>query len=561
MKKQLFFYAVMFWSAIAFAQVPQGINYQGIARNAAGTLLPGQVISLRISVLSGAGGTVLYSETHSTTTNQFGLFTVKIGMGSPVTGTFAGINWAAGNQYARIEIDPAGGSSYINLGDSQLLSVPFALFAESGGSPPPASWRVNGNTGLLSTDFFGTTDLTDIIFKNNNTERMRLTTGGRLGIGVVAPLSTLHVAGGKLRVEDTDPQIDLYSGAAHVASLHTSGSNFHVENMQVGNILFNVTGSEKVRITSAGTMGFNNTSPSAIIDINHNGASNVNTGIEYNNMTSAGINDVISVALTNDATTSGEKHGVLNYVYDNGSGRKFGITNYVYQAAASSADCYGIYNYTRPGSTTGTVIQAGIYNTVSAANNYSVSCYGLRNNVEVPSTHTSSIYGVFSGLSNNGTSGIHIGVYSNPGIGGSTQWAYYGLGDSFLSGGTWQASDERLKNHITPVNSALDKIKLLEPKYYEFKQDVSGMPGLPKGGQFGFLASELEKVFPEMVRGVEQPVFEEKDGKVIEKEPYKFKAVNYTFLIPVLTEAIREQQKIIDEQEKRISKLEGALKK
>jgi hypothetical protein len=76
-------------------------------------------------------GTVLYSETQQTTTNSYGLFTLAIGKGTPVTGTFAGINWASGtDKFLKVEIAPAGGVSYQLQGTTQLLSVPYALYAE-----------------------------------------------------------------------------------------------------------------------------------------------------------------------------------------------------------------------------------------------------------------------------------------------------------------------------------------------------------------------------------------------------------------------------------------------
>jgi trimeric autotransporter adhesin len=114
------------------AQAPAVINYQGIARNPAGNAIPFKNIKLRLSIHDGtATGTIVYSETRALTTNAFGLFTV--GIGSPgaesSTGTIAGTNWGSGNKFLQVEIDPAGGASFTNMGTSQLLSVPYALFA------------------------------------------------------------------------------------------------------------------------------------------------------------------------------------------------------------------------------------------------------------------------------------------------------------------------------------------------------------------------------------------------------------------------------------------------
>ena len=121
----------------AKAQSPQKFNYQGIARNSTGAPIAGQAIGLRISILDGsATGTVEYSEAHNVTTNTYGLYNVSIGGGTVVSGTMAAIDWSTGNKYVKVEIDPAGGTSYTDLGAAQLLSVPYALYAQTGGGTP-----------------------------------------------------------------------------------------------------------------------------------------------------------------------------------------------------------------------------------------------------------------------------------------------------------------------------------------------------------------------------------------------------------------------------------------
>lgn len=113
------------------AQAPQGINYQGVARNVQGVELTNQLIGIELSVLNGsANGTVVYTEQHSVTTDAGGLFTLTIGLGTPTIGTFTSINWAVGGgKWLKVSMDANGGSNFQLLGTSQLLSVPFALYA------------------------------------------------------------------------------------------------------------------------------------------------------------------------------------------------------------------------------------------------------------------------------------------------------------------------------------------------------------------------------------------------------------------------------------------------
>jgi hypothetical protein len=117
------------------AQSPQKMSYQAVVRNTSGVLMDNQAVGMKISILQGsATGTAVYVETQTTTTNSNGLVTLEIGGGTIVTGTFAGIDWSAGMYFIKTETDPTGGTSYSITGTSQLLSVPYALYAKTASS-------------------------------------------------------------------------------------------------------------------------------------------------------------------------------------------------------------------------------------------------------------------------------------------------------------------------------------------------------------------------------------------------------------------------------------------
>lgn len=136
-KSLLTLFIALLTCQLAFGQSGfSGINYQGVARNTNGTVLSNQAIKVKISILGGANnGPVQYMEEHSLNTNALGLFTLQIGKGTPGSGTFAAIPWQNVNQYAKVEI-ALGGGSYTALGSTQLMSVPFALYAASGNPGP-----------------------------------------------------------------------------------------------------------------------------------------------------------------------------------------------------------------------------------------------------------------------------------------------------------------------------------------------------------------------------------------------------------------------------------------
>ena len=134
MKKRILF-LILLQSVLTMAQAPQKMAYQSVVRNAANQIVANQNIGVKISIVEGAlTGTTVYSETHTTTTNANGLFTLVAGGGTPITGTFSEINWGNGSHYIKSEIDVTGGTNYTLSGTMELLSVPYALYANSAGS-------------------------------------------------------------------------------------------------------------------------------------------------------------------------------------------------------------------------------------------------------------------------------------------------------------------------------------------------------------------------------------------------------------------------------------------
>jgi uncharacterized protein (TIGR02145 family) len=126
---------VIAFSINALSQVPEKMSYQCIVRNASGVLVTNQSVGIRISILQGtATGTVVYQETYSPnpTTNANGLVSLEIGGGLSITETFSAIDWASGPYFLKTETDPTGGTNYTIVGTSQLLSVPYALYAGNG---------------------------------------------------------------------------------------------------------------------------------------------------------------------------------------------------------------------------------------------------------------------------------------------------------------------------------------------------------------------------------------------------------------------------------------------
>ena len=125
---------LLFLSLCIYGQSPEKMSYQAVIRDASNTLVTNQSIGMQISILQTTiTGTTVYAETHTVTTNLNGLVSLEIGTGS-TSDTFSTIDWSAGPYFIKTETDPTGGSSYTITGTSQLMSVPFAMYAKSSGN-------------------------------------------------------------------------------------------------------------------------------------------------------------------------------------------------------------------------------------------------------------------------------------------------------------------------------------------------------------------------------------------------------------------------------------------
>ena len=139
---------------IGFAQsVPQGINYQAVARDANGDVMMNQVLTIQFSIISDIiNSTISWQETHQDTTNDYGLFTAIIGKGATTNGgssaTFDLIDWASSTHFLKVEMNG------VDMGTTQLMSVPYSLYTETADNIDPTdelqSLSISGDTLFIS---------------------------------------------------------------------------------------------------------------------------------------------------------------------------------------------------------------------------------------------------------------------------------------------------------------------------------------------------------------------------------------------------------------------------
>ncbi len=134
-KNILILVCILAMSASMKAQSPQALSFQALVRDASNQIVTNSSVGVQISVLQGAAnGSSVYTETHSLTTNSNGILTTQIGTGNVVSGDFSTIDWSAGPYFVQTEIDPTGGTTYTITNTTQMLSVPYALYASNANS-------------------------------------------------------------------------------------------------------------------------------------------------------------------------------------------------------------------------------------------------------------------------------------------------------------------------------------------------------------------------------------------------------------------------------------------
>ena len=164
---------ILFYSFQVNAQAPDGINYQAVIRNLSGSLIANSTIALRIQVKeTSASGTIVFQERHSVTTSAQGLVNLVIGQGTLLGGNFSTINWTAGPYFVSLGVNFSNGTTYLDYGSQQLMSVPYALYAKNAGNQLN-QWRYGNvlpanNLGVLG-DFYLDMIIGNVYYKSSAT--------------------------------------------------------------------------------------------------------------------------------------------------------------------------------------------------------------------------------------------------------------------------------------------------------------------------------------------------------------------------------------------------------
>lgn len=155
MKRIILYIVFAITCILPISILAQGINFQGVARSANGTIIASSSISLRLSIISkNIDAIPEYVETRRAATNAQGIFSVVVGdsIRASAIGSFKNIKWDDGIKFLKVEMDPAAASNYINMGTTQLQYVPYSFYSLGvDGSNVKGIVAVNaGGTGVTS---------------------------------------------------------------------------------------------------------------------------------------------------------------------------------------------------------------------------------------------------------------------------------------------------------------------------------------------------------------------------------------------------------------------------
>ena len=144
--KSIIHIVITLFCICVYAQAPHGFNYQASVRDGSGSLVVSQSVSFKFHIIQGTQtATPTYTETHATNTDDLGQVSVVIGQGNATSGTFNSVDWSLGSYFLKIEVELSAGSGYVDLGTTQFMSVPYALYAQNAGGSIPQGTS-NGDT-------------------------------------------------------------------------------------------------------------------------------------------------------------------------------------------------------------------------------------------------------------------------------------------------------------------------------------------------------------------------------------------------------------------------------
>lgn len=573
MKKIYILFLSFLFTATAWSQSPEKMSYQAVIRDSDENLATNQTVGIQISILQGsASGTAVYVETQQPATNDNGLVTLEIGTGTVVSGDFASIDWSDGPYFLKTETDPTGGSSYSTSGTCELMSVPFALYAQNAGNVFSGEHNDLTFNGTGQSVFIGKgagthDDLSDNqnVFTGDSTGFQNTDGHKNTALGFAAFFSNTGGYGN--------------TATGYRSLYYNSNGNYNIAS-GYNSMYSNTSGNYNIAI--GGEALFYNTVRSGLVAVGHEALhknaqtiSDANDGV---NNTAVGYRALHNNTVGFSNTGIGNQSLINNT--EGGSNTAVGnktlfsnTTGSINTAVGNDAMLYNTSGYSNAA-----MGHNALFANTTGTHNTAIGCRTLKNNTTGSRNTAVGYYaGPTSGndnLFNTGAFGYNATVATNNTI---------RIGDNNITSifgavGWGSPSDGRFKTNVTPDVPGLEFITKLKPVTFNWDLDaLNEFQGKEEGNKkdprikkarrkkeqkdyTGFVAQEVEKA-------AEACGY---DFSAVSKPPNDKSTYHLTyseFVVP-LVKAVQEQQKEIEnlenkmaEQDERIESLIREIEK
>jgi hypothetical protein len=387
-----------------------------------------------------------------------------------------------------------------------------------------AQWGLSGNAGTTNANFIGTTDYKSLKIKTFNADRITISEDGYVSVGTVPAFGSIgagiftinsNLSGWSgMYVNGTTSSTKPFYGYA----VNGSASTYHFYDVTSGSWRLHMLGADRFVITQFGLVGIGTTNPTEMLHVVGNGK--ITGNLSSTNLSTGSIS-ATSISTTNFSSGSVLTSSIVAPVSAVTVSGDFVVNGDIDFNNANTFFCRRVFSTT-------TDSEPGVTGRAAAdPNDFLWSA------------------GVFGDNHDNGSA---YGIWSDgPGM---------VTGDIETWGDVLELSDAQFKTNVTQMSNSLDMILQLKPSKYNYKTDEKFKQfEFDSETDYGFIAQELEKIFPSLVKNKKLPV----DIKQPKGETIDFKMVNYVGLIPFLTKGIQEQQMMIDQQNSEIDQLKSQI--